>query len=168
MNQTLEDMMKNLPKELVRERKLPGGGVSKEIGPLIYGYSVTVGPDGKPVFREFGNVKPAQRTGVFGATRPALDVKEGREPLVDIIDEPEQVKVVAEIPGTEKEHIKTIAEPRILTISVDEGRKKYRKRLELPAEVNPESAKATYKNGVLEVLLTKRPERSEGKQIQVE
>ncbi|MEM2821668.1 MAG: hypothetical protein QXM98_05370, partial [Thermoproteota archaeon] len=45
------------PKELIREEKLPDGSVRKEYGPFIYGYSVRIGPDGKPVVREFGNVK---------------------------------------------------------------------------------------------------------------
>ena len=27
-------------------------------GPLFYGYTLTVGPDGKPSVQEYGNVKP--------------------------------------------------------------------------------------------------------------
>ena len=27
-------------------------------GPVYYGYTMTVGPDGKPVIQEYGNVKP--------------------------------------------------------------------------------------------------------------
>ena len=27
-------------------------------GPIYYGYTMTVGPDGKPVIQEYGNVKP--------------------------------------------------------------------------------------------------------------
>jgi len=26
------------------------------MGPFVYGYSMTMGPDGKPIVREFGNV----------------------------------------------------------------------------------------------------------------
>ncbi len=33
-------------------------------GPVYYGYSVNVGPDGKPHVREFGNVRPT-RKGTF-------------------------------------------------------------------------------------------------------
>jgi len=29
------------------------------MGPFVYGYSFSMGPDGKPVIREFGNVKPS-------------------------------------------------------------------------------------------------------------
>jgi HSP20 family protein len=35
---------------LIREYTTPGGGKVREVGPMIYGYSMTVGPDGKPIF----------------------------------------------------------------------------------------------------------------------
>jgi len=31
---------------------------SGQSGPLYFGYTMTVGPDGKPVIQEYGNVKP--------------------------------------------------------------------------------------------------------------
>ena len=36
--------------------------------PYYYGYQVTVGPDGKPHVREFGNVRPSSR-GLVGQCR---------------------------------------------------------------------------------------------------
>ena len=57
MDKDLEDMKKNLPKDLVREYETPEGGKVQEVGPLVYGYSMTIGPDGKPKVREFGNIK---------------------------------------------------------------------------------------------------------------
>src|SRR3972149_3410600 len=65
---SFEEMFKGLelPKELVRERKLPDGATSREMGPFVYGYSFSVGPNGKPVVREFGNVKPSMGGGRFG------------------------------------------------------------------------------------------------------
>jgi HSP20 family protein len=47
----------NTPKDLVREYETPGGGKVREVGPIVYGYSMTIGPDGRPQVREFGNVK---------------------------------------------------------------------------------------------------------------
>ena len=47
----------NAPKELVREYQTPEGEKVREVGPIVYGYSMTIGPDGKPHVREFGNVK---------------------------------------------------------------------------------------------------------------
>ncbi len=55
-----EGIEKTIPKSLVREYTTPEGGKVREIGPMIYGYSMTVGPDGKPRIREFGNVKPSR------------------------------------------------------------------------------------------------------------
>ena len=45
------------PKELIREYETSDGGKVREVGPIVYGYSMTIGPDGKPHVREFGNVK---------------------------------------------------------------------------------------------------------------
>ena len=47
---------KNAPKELVREDQTPDGKKVREVGPIVYGYSMTIGPDGKPKVREFGNI----------------------------------------------------------------------------------------------------------------
>ena len=66
------DMANTIPKELVRERRLPDGSTVREIGPIVYGYSMSVGPDGKPVVREFGNVKPSGQQAGFGPPKPGL------------------------------------------------------------------------------------------------
>ena len=41
----------------------PKGDKVREIGPIVYGYSVVVGPDGKPRITEFGNVKQGTHIG---------------------------------------------------------------------------------------------------------
>jgi HSP20 family protein len=38
--------------------KTSEGGKVTEYGPFVYGYSMTICPDGKPKVREFENVKP--------------------------------------------------------------------------------------------------------------
>src|SRR5436305_13300459 len=91
-----------LPKDLIRDRKIPGGGTVKEMGHFDYGYSFSQGPDGKPVIREFDNVKPSIRRGPFGMANPSLHVKQDREPLVQTIVQPDNGKMVAERPGAEK------------------------------------------------------------------
>ena len=57
----LQDMAKGIPKDLMTETKLPDGSIVRQYGPLVYGYSISIGPDGKPVIQEFGNIKPTQR-----------------------------------------------------------------------------------------------------------
>ena len=157
-----------LPKDLIRERKIPGGGTVKEMGPFVYGYSFSQGPDGKPVIREFGNVKPSIRGGPFGMSKPSLDVKEDREPLVDTIVQSDNVKVVAELPGVEKSDIALECDGRNLVLKVDTDKHRYYKSLELPVEVDPDTSKASYKNGVLELILRRKSPGNKAKQIQIE
>jgi len=167
---SFEEMFRGmqLPKDLIRERKLPDGGTVKEMGPFVYGYSFSQGPDGKPVIREFGNVKPSIRGGPFGMSKPSLDVKEEREPLVDTIVQSDNVKVVAELPGVEKSDIALECDGRNLMLKVDTDKHRYYKSLELPVEVDPDTSKASYKNGVLELILRRKSPGSKAKQIQIE
>jgi HSP20 family protein len=132
---------------------------------------MTIGPDGKPQIREFGNVKPSAKPEVpFGSSRPGIDIKEEREPLVDVITTDGEVKVVAELPGVDKNDIKVYGTEKSLSISVDTSQRKYSKEVDLPVSVNPKSAKSVYKNGVLEVTLTKTREekKPKGEPIKVE
>ncbi len=100
-----KELEKTIPKSLVRESKTPDGATKKEIGPIVYGYSVTIGPDGKPVVREFGNVKK-------GATSPWKRIQDKREPLVDVVCSDKEVRVIAEMPGVSKEDIDvTVGDP---------------------------------------------------------
>ena len=101
MRKEFEEFSKRTPKDLIRERTLPDGSKVREWGPFVYGYSVTIGPDGKPRMREFGNLKPETRLG-----RPRIDIKEQREPLIDVIEDSKEVKIIAEVPGIEKKDIK--------------------------------------------------------------
>jgi HSP20 family protein len=68
MERGFEDMEKRIPKDLIREYTTSEGGKVREVGPMVYGYSMTVGPDGKPRIREFGNVKPSR----LGFARPEI------------------------------------------------------------------------------------------------
>ena len=80
MEREFKELSKQAPSGLVRERTMPDGRKVKQWGPFVYGYSVTIGPDGKPEIKEFGNVKPETRRG-----RPRIRIAEEREPLVDIL-----------------------------------------------------------------------------------
>jgi HSP20 family protein len=152
----------NFPKELVREYKTPDGKVRKEWGPFVYGYSVTIGPDGKPMIREFGNMKPS-------ITREGkIALKEGREPMVDIITSDEELRVVAEIPGVSKEEIQIKATENMVTIQTTDPARKYYKEVDLPDAVDPGNAKSTYKNGILEITLKRKGKKDSGIQIKIE
>jgi len=128
--------------------------------PQYYGFSISVGPDGKPVIREFGNVK---RAGLVPSIRDEI------EPLTDVVEKEKEVTVVAEVPGVDKKDITLTCDGKRVRIEAKSGRRKYLKELDLPSEVDPRSGKAAYKNGILEVTLTKRtPSPPSGEQISVE
>ena len=150
MDRLMDDMMRRA----VETPKAAEGAL-----PFVYGFSMSVGPEGKPVIREFGNVEP-------GARGPL--VKEEREPLVDVMDNGREVVVVTELPGVEKDDIKLESTDRALKIRVDSVKRRYLKELELPHMVDPRTAKATYKNGVLEVRFAKSDEKKPTRPIPVE
>jgi HSP20 family protein len=168
MEKEMVDFFKQLegevPADLSQGHTLRDGSVKKEYGPFVYGYSVKIGPDGKPVVREFGNMKPNT---VGGEDKKPLSLQEAREPLVDVIQEPEQVKVIAELPGVEKDDIQLFATERTLTLDVTNPEHRYHKELELPFEVDEDSATSTYRNGVLETIMKRKRGSSSGRTIKI-
>lgn len=159
------EMLKKAPRDMIRERVLPDGSRAQEWGPFVYGYSITIGPDGKPQIREFGNMKPEVGR---GTGKPRIDIKEEREPLVDVIVTRGEVRVVAELPGVEKTDIRLHGTEDTLTISVDTPQRKYYRDVELPEKGDPQKARSSYKNGVLEVTMPKKEGKPKGELIEVE
>ncbi len=160
-SEQFKDLEKEMPKSLVRESKTPDGGVKKEIGPIVYGYSVTIGPDGKPVVREFGNVKGGER-------HPWKAIQDKREPLVDVVSSGREVRVIAEMPGVRKEDIDVTVNEKSMVISVDTGDRGYHKELDLPGIVDPKAAKSTYNNGILEVTIPLKSSGTGGVKLHVD
>jgi HSP20 family protein len=160
MEEEFKSFTAKVPKDYVKERKLPDGSTVKEFGPFVYGYSMKIGPDGKPEIREFGNIKKSLK---------GPQVKEEREPLVDVVETDGEIRVVVELPGVEKSDIKLHGTEDSLEISVDTPQYKYYKEVTLPAKVKVKEAKSSYKNGVLEVVLPKAeaPKEPKGEPIDV-
>ncbi len=137
-----------------------GSGDTKSYGPFYYGYTMTIGPDGKPVVKEYGNVKPG-----------LLPTSNTREPLVDsLVDEKEKVlKLVAEMPGVEKKDVKVVVEDKTVQIDAEHGDKKYHAKVPIKFKVDKDSAKASYTNGVLELKFKLvEHEKPKGKTVEVE
>jgi HSP20 family protein len=163
MQEAVKNMDQNLPKNLIRERKLDDGSVVREMGPIVYGYSFKIGEDGKPVVRKFGNLNtfPSSLSGRFSVT-------EQREPVVDIIKDVDKMKVIAELPGVSKGDLRITANETSLTIESVSGERKYNKKIELPDKIAPSSGKSTYKNGILEATFKLRDSKDHGVSINVE
>lgn len=79
------------------------------------------------------------------------------EPPLDVFDEAGQVTVVADVPGVSLEDLDVKVEGRSLSISTKPNvRRQYKKVVQLGADVDAGSMKATCRNGVLEVHLRKQ------------
>lgn len=136
---------------------------SIEAFPYYYGYQITVGPDGRPKIREFGNAKP----GLKGLMQQSST----REPLVDTsFDEKQNVlTITAEMPGISKEDVRVQLSEGLITIDAEKGSKKYHTEVPVDEELDADSSKATYANGILELKIkSKRTPKPKAKEIKVE
>jgi HSP20 family protein len=164
-----------IPKELIKEYQTSEGAKVRQVGPLVYGYSMTVGPDGRPKVREFGNAKSlfGQRgiSGTAGAPTIGKPLTAGEiEPLSDITTTDKDIKVLVEVPGINKKDIKISAYDSSVEVSTtNTSERKYRSVIELPPEADTETVESTYKNGILEITFKKKEQtKPKGKEIKVE
>src|SRR5688500_11460021 len=95
-SEQFKNIENKVPKDLIKEYDTPEGGKVRQVGPIVYGYSMTIGPDGKPKIREFGNIK-SPMGGMGSFEQPSLSAE--REPLIDISSTDNEVKIVAEMHG---------------------------------------------------------------------
>lgn len=123
-----------------------------------YGYTMYQGPDGVRHVKEFGN---------SGSRLNALPAGE-RDFFTDVTEEDSVVRAVAEIPGVAKEDISLRCTGNVLSIEVDTPGKQFEKDLALPCEVDVDSAKAEYNNGLLEVTFDKVSTSKQGRTISIQ
>jgi len=142
--------------DVAAELKEAGGEIKKE-GEIdlshlkegmkgVFGFSIKTAVGGKPIVEPFGNIKKTPK----GPT-----VEEEREPITDLFDEKEEIRVYAEMPGVNQEDVKLDLKGDILDISAQTGDRKYHKEILLPAKVKPETLTSSYKNGILEIKINK-------------
>jgi HSP20 family protein len=153
-----EDMLNSVFKTVTKS-----GADGSSTQPYFYGYQITVGTDGKPHIREFGNVRPSQKG--------LIEQNEVREPLVDTsINEKENTMIItAEMPGITKDDAKVTMEEGLVKIHAEKGNKKYHTELPVDKELDEDTTKASYINGVLELRIQfKKPLKPKSKEIKVE
>ena len=155
---SLGGMFKGLERlvDLAAKVKEAGGSMNKE-GEVdlshvkkgmkaVYGFTVKSAVGGKPVVEPFGNVKQTPKG-------PTVD--EEREPMTDVFDEKEEVKIYAEMPGVNEADIKVEVKGDILDIAARSGDRKYHKEVLLPAPVKAGMLTSSFKNGMLEIRIKK-------------
>ena len=91
-----------------------------------------------------------------------------REPLTDICEGEKEITVIAEMPGIERDNIELETGEDFLVIRVGKGDRKFFKELPLDTKVVPNSARAKYNNGVLEIKVRKAPGKKKKTRVKVE
>jgi HSP20 family protein len=105
-------------------------------------------------------------------------------PLTDVIDGEDVIKVRLELPGVDKGDIEINATEDMLSVTAEkkrEGEKEdegyylqersyssFRRVMRLPAEVDPDKTKAEYKDGVLEIQLSKKTKEKKEHKVKIE
>ena len=155
---TIGGLFKGIEKlvDLAADLEKEGGEIKKE-GEIdlshlkegmkgVFGFSVRTAVGGKPIVESFGNIRKTPQ----GPT-----VEEEREPLTDVFDEKEEIRIYAEMPGVDEQDIKIDLKGDILEISTPHGERKYHKEVLLPMKAKAEALTSKYKNGVLEITIKK-------------
>jgi len=86
-------------------------------------------------------------------TVPKEELDEVREPLVDVFEDKDAVKLYVELPGVEKDDIQLSVNGRHAEVKA----KSFYKQIALPTrDVEFDKVSANYKNGVLQVTIPKK------------
>lgn len=146
MRKNLRDMLDELDRyfedfendmqEAVRQRL---SGTKLFSKPFVAGFQMRIGPEGKPSIQFFGD-NPQQGNG-------------WRSPMSEqIVDEKSgTLRLVVDLPGVEKGDIEITATEESAAVKAERGNRKYKTEAALRAKVDPDSGKAEFKNGVLEI-----------------
>jgi HSP20 family protein len=159
---SIDDDFKNIFEKLFEQMgidpKIGLNGLGPETKSWYYGYSMTMGPDGKPVIREYGNMNPNGNLNPTLGFGDSLETNIGNivdEPLtqVDVDRKQMKVRVLVELPGFDRDSIKINAREKTIKIIAREGGREFVKEVPLGVSVDPDSAKASLNNGVLDISI---------------
>ncbi len=132
---------------LHREGELPFSLGGKQ-GRAVFGYTLRTGLNGVRA-EPFGDALPV---GAAGGTAPSGTPAAPRAPIVDIFEEDDEIRVVAELPGVATADIICTLDGASLHIAT-RGAVQYRKTIDLPGPVDFASLRQSCHNGILEVRL---------------
>lgn len=110
---------------------------------------------------------------------------QGWQPAVDLLEDDEAFTLKAEIPGVEPEDVDITVTDNSVTLRGSIGQTEERqvegyirserhygeftRTIALPAEIKPDNVRATFRNGLLSIVLPKAaPERSRGVKVKID
>ncbi len=91
--------------------------------------------------------------------KPVLEVVEQESkwtPLVDVLNGVKEVTVITEMPGVDEDAVSLSFNDRMMAVKVLDKKRAFSKKIKLPALVSRKGARASLKNGILEVVLRKK------------
>lgn len=148
----LKGLLANLHQVVNSVQQLAESGVQKvrkgvfPEGTGLHGiYSLTVKADlGRPALSiEIGN--PVQQSGT----------QTGLAPASEIVEEAEQIRIMAELPGIAAEDVKVDLDGDKLKITAEKGSRKYSQVVALPFAPVPEKVSHVCRDGILEIKILK-------------
>lgn len=148
------EQMNEMIEEMFSQGGFPGAGAGGDFS--FGGARFTRGPDDEGSFETFGDWNA-------GGAAP----QEGSTAHVDVMKDDEEVRVVADLPGVEKEDIDLKVAGDRLHIQASNEDRSYDEVAQLPVDVDEDSGGASYNNGVLQVSFD-RDEDETSKQIDID
>jgi HSP20 family protein len=124
-------------------------GLTPESMPLSYSYRVVIDQDGQRKVTE----RYDDRT-----VRNKVATKDD-EPLVDVLDQDDKVRVIMQLPGASKEDIDLEFKDGSMLVKVGNASRPMVREVPLPCAVVSSSAVVECRNGVLEVCVPKQTDR---------
>ena len=162
MQEEIEDTFTDIddqgPKELIQDYQILEDVGVREFSSFVYGYSMTIEYNDKPRIRKIRNEGVGsgggKRQGVHKYNRPHITTSE-RESLAEVNIYDKEVKVVLEMPGASKDNIEIQAYENSVEILSDHPQRRYQV-IKIPQVANIKTIRATYKNGILEIVFNKK------------
>ncbi|MHA2403997.1 MAG: Hsp20/alpha crystallin family protein [Candidatus Kariarchaeaceae archaeon] len=152
----MNKIFRMMQEEFERMLKDSDKGDEEDISSIIRGFSVHVGPDGKPQFKPINNLppeilrkfaesnfSPAQTFELGGWETPYTEVHENKDE--------QTYQIVAEVPGIE--HVIVEINGRDIMFQGELGDRKYRKQMLLKEDLISETLQWNIRNGVLEIIV---------------
>tara|TARA_R100000656_G_scaffold23800_1_gene21063 strand:+ start:554 stop:976 length:423 start_codon:yes stop_codon:yes gene_type:complete len=100
--------------------------------------------------------------------KTALFGKPKHEGTMSYEERDKDIVFTIDMPGVDKKDIDVKVEDHSITVKAENGgSRKYNYSRKFKPSVDIDSAKATFKNGVLDISLTKVPEESKGKSVKI-
>ncbi len=129
-----------------------------EINRLIAQFLDDVAKD----FSEYSNIKPQSVPIVYrqidvGVQKERYsygspkDTSKEKEPLIDIIENESSIVVITEVQGIRKKELRLTGSSKEILIRANSQSRS----IALPKQVDPKSAAASFRNGILEITLNK-------------